>query len=271
MANFDVKAFVSSDIVSRHHQIVNDLQLRILNYTLQRVTDGIVFDKANPFVIADIGCGNGEFTKQLITQFPPKVKSIIPYLIDPYGDKEFGIHTLSDMDFSSKFPSNHCDIIICKGVAHLFSNFFMFLRNCERILKPGGMLILVQMSDEIKFPWGPYAQKSFDVSTKAESYQWVAYDELQQNNFNKSSSSLIKHCVVTHTRHKHEQTISKKSWIQFIECKSWSTLQSLNNEQIKHCVNFVKNKYRNIDNIKIETKWIITQCIKQRHSKQCKL
>eukprot|EP01083_Nonionella_stella_P080052 219773_1 len=271
MAAFDVERFVSSDIVSRHPQIVNDLESRILNYIQLLIADGRRFDRSNPLVIADIGCGDGQFTKQLVQKLPKQIHTVVPYLIDPYGNHNVGIHTFGEDVFSNQFPSAHCDVIICKGSAHLFSDFYRFLTNCQRILKQGGMFIMVQMSDEIKFPWGQYAQKSFDVSTKAESFEWVRCDELRPNNAGKLSANLIKHCVVHHMRFNRKVTVSKEQWINFIMSRAWSTLQSLTENQIEDCILFVKNKYKQSDDIQLNIRWIVTECIKKQFTTQCKL
>ena len=82
---------------------------------------------------------------------------ITKYLIDPFGNRDQNnIITLSDREFSDAFPSNHCDIIICKSVAHFFKNFDYWLFNCCRILKPNGCLYILHMSSNINFTeqWG---------------------------------------------------------------------------------------------------------------------
>ena len=262
MPEFNVESFVSSDVVSRHPAINDNTRQRILRYVKERVSNGAIYDRNNPLTIADIGCGNGKFTKGLVSKDIPKhckVNYINKYLMDPYGNREIGIHLMNDIDFANKFASCSCDIIICKGVVHLFNNFQNFLINCQRILKPNGLMIIIHMSDEISFPWGKYAQKSFEASVKSDSFKWVVYDELQQHQFKLTSKVLIPKCKVQHERLKRELHLTKQQWYRFVEQRSWSTIQSLTNEQLNSCLDFVNTNYPNdTDIVNVDLKWIVS-------------
>ena len=124
----------------RHPLIDNDLHSRIIR---QLTENSSQYTALNPLIIADIGCGDGSFTNNLISNIiinKLNIEHVTKYLIDPFGNRDTGnVITLSDREFSDAFPSNHCDIIICKSVAHFFKNFFYWIHHCCRILKPNGI------------------------------------------------------------------------------------------------------------------------------------
>ena len=162
--------------------IEKDIHSRIIRQ-LESTTSS-KYTVSNPLIIADIGCGDGAFTNNVISNIIIKkfnINHITKYLIDPFGNRDDDhILKLSDESFIDAFPSNHCDIIICKSVAHLFKNFNLYLFNCCRILKPNGCLYILNMSYNMDLTqqWGKYAQQSFALSLIDEATEW------QKNNGN---------------------------------------------------------------------------------------
>ena len=130
------------------------------------------------------------------------------------------------------------------------------------------------MSDEISFPWGKWAQKSFDVSTKSDSYKWIVYDELLQHQYKMTSNELVPLCKVKHERMTRKIKVTKKQWIRFIKDQSWSTLQALTNKQLDESVEFAKNYYKDYGNdeiIELDMKWIVTTMRKVGDTQKSKL
>merc|ERR1712154_243524 len=101
------------------------------------------------------------------------IKYVNKYLIDPFGNKHKNVITFNGEEFSNAFPSNFCDIIICKSAAHFLTRFDHWLHQCCRILKPNGCLYIMAMSDlNLKEQWGKHVQRTFDESITSESAKW---------------------------------------------------------------------------------------------------
>lgn len=159
MASFDQDAFQNFDVTKGATWIEDSAKERIISHVNAQVQNGTKYSRVNPLVIADIGCGSGEFMKTLVkNDIPSSINNITCLLYDPFGDKNNGISLFDNVDFQTKTASNSCDIIYVHGAAHLFKNFDEFLINCQRILKSNGLLMIVSMYDKLIFPWGKYAQ-----------------------------------------------------------------------------------------------------------------
>ena len=268
MESFDQNSFQDYDVVSRHPCVHDSVKDRILSHIDDQLQNGVTYSRSKPLVIADIGCGNGSFIKSLVkNDIPKSITCINTYLMDPFGDKNSGIMLFNDIDFQTKFASNYCDIILCKCVAHLFLDFRGFLLNCQRILKPNGLLLIATLTEDLKLPWGKYGQKSYDLTAKSDLFRWINMDELKQYNsiYNLSSNKLLKQCTVTHKRLSHKINVTKKDWHNLIKYRAWSCLQSLTDDHYQDCLSYVNKKYENIDDndtIDIKIHWGLSSVVK---------
>jgi len=255
---------VDSDVLVRHRLVDDCVHSRIVRQLSKNSQE---YTASNPCVVADIGCGDGLFTNNIIEHIiinQLNITHVTKYLIDPFGNRDQNkVLTLSDKEFSDAFPSNHCDIIICKSVSHFFNNFHYWLNNCCRILKPEGSLYLLNMSSEIDFKeqWGQYAQQMFDLSLINESHEWVARDgelpDFRGNNGNYG-------CSVKHHKFAELVTLEKAVWRKFVENRSWSTLQSLTDRALKETLRHVDEKYKNARTVELDLKWTLSVVTKHK-------
>ena len=215
--------------------------------------------------IADIGCGDGKFTNHLVNDIIVKklnIKHVNKYLIDPFGNRQQNIITLSDKEFSDAFPSNYCDIIICKSVAHFFKHFYYWLHQCCRILKPNGRLYVLGMSSDIDFKeqWGQHAQKSFELSLINEASHWEkASGPLPEFKDNMDVKSRHNYgCTVKHHKFNERIVLKKEVWRRFISNRSWSTLQSLTEKAIEETLEYVDKRYKNSPTVELDLRWTLS-------------
>lgn len=104
-------------------------------------------DQINVDYVCDVGCGNGFFTGDLKKRF--NCKSLIG--ID---SSQYALNQASELDFDEllkigdfnidKLPieSNSIDLVICKDVLEHLINPLFLVNEINRILKPGGCLLL---------------------------------------------------------------------------------------------------------------------------------
>jgi SAM-dependent methyltransferase len=53
-----------------------------------------------------------------------------------------------DADSKFPYPINYCDAAFAVDVIHHIVNYFVFFKECKRVLKPNGLLIIVTDSEE---------------------------------------------------------------------------------------------------------------------------
>ena len=112
-------------------------------------------DHSRPQQWADLGCGDGIFSKTLLRLLH---KDSFIYAIDkqPASFKEERI-TFIQQDFESDPLSlPPLDGLIIANAFHFVKNKFAFLQNIRRYLLPGGIFILVEYDTDIANRYVPY-------------------------------------------------------------------------------------------------------------------
>ena len=246
----------------RPQYIWSDLRSRIIRQLSNSPQE---YTLSVPLTIADIGCGDGNFTNQLVNDIiinRLNIKYVNKYLIDPFGNREDSIITLRDKEFGDAFPSNFCDIIICKFAAHFSEHFHHWLNQCCRILKPNGRLYILNMSSDLDFTeqWGPHPQKSLKLGFNCEVNDWQRTEgplpELKGGHG--ATSRYIYGCTVKHHKFNERVVLRKEDWRKFIAVRGWSNLQSLTGKSIKETLQFVDEKYKNSPTVDLDLKWTLS-------------
>lgn len=119
--------------------------------------------------IIDGGCGTGFMAKLFAEKTGPHGRVYAadndPNFIDSLQTTSTAANLLPILaDITTSIPlTDHCtDAFFVSGVLHMFSSTMLtsFLRNCKRIIKPGGMLAVVEMvKDEL--PFGPPVSQKY--------------------------------------------------------------------------------------------------------------
>ena len=265
---FDLDGFSHDDGVSGHPTVHNDLESRIEKHCTKYYSsdNGKQRNRSNPFVIADIGCGDGSFTTNLVSSnaIPLNIVNITKYLIDPNcnttnnGKANNSIFSMTADEFVSKCPSNHCDIIICKYVCHLLRDFDSFLKQCKRILKPNGVLYIILMSDKLNFKhfWGNVVQQIYDKSRNNKAHNWVKKGTVTVGDCN------VKEFTVQHCHLSQKLTLNKQQATDFIKYRAWSSLQRVDQSVIDRIL--LQNATK--ETIDLEIHWSVSEVRKLAQS-----
>lgn len=100
-------------------------------------------------VFADIGSGTGIFTEQLLdhgcTVFAVEPNEDMRRIAEEKLNGREGFHSVDGMDKNTKLPNNSVDFVTVAQAFHWF-DIPAFKKECQRILKPGGKVILVYNS-----------------------------------------------------------------------------------------------------------------------------
>lgn len=245
----------------------------IISYVQRRLDAGEEFLFDTPLTIADVGCGDGSYTKNTLI---PRIRKLFvdkqrpvhieKYLIDPFGDKNKGILTLTEKEFATKIPNNYCDIITCFGCTHFFDDFPMFLNNCYGILKPGGILFIVKTSNTMVLPLGNKGQKAYE---KVNSCSWCGRDFIKAANEQMNSKDgkvlekLFGNSRIRVNKVSKTFDVPKQDWVNLIKHRQWSNFCLLNDQEIKESIDFVDSIYPNrTDNVKVPVDWFLTTIVK---------
>ena len=104
---------------------------------------------------ADIGCGNGIFSKGLLTLLH---KDSIIYAIDkqPASFKAERIQFIQQDFERDPLPFSPLDGLIMANAFHFVKNKFTFLQNIRTYLLPGGIFILVEYDTDSANRYVPY-------------------------------------------------------------------------------------------------------------------
>lgn len=104
---------------------------------------------------ADLGCGNGLFTRALLNLLPDK--SIV-YAIDKksFAFSNQNIH-FSHLDFEKEFLSlPPLNGLMMANSLHFIKNKLPLLQKLKMYLKPGGAFLLIEYNTEKGNRWVPY-------------------------------------------------------------------------------------------------------------------
>ncbi len=123
----------------------------------------------NDLVVLEIGCGNGNGTKLIKKYFKPK--KIVAIDLDPKminiakknNTDPSVLFTVSDAAKLASIPDNSFDAIFDFGIIHHIPNWKNCLNELKRVVKPGGELILEDLSIEsFSTPFGKIMRKVLD-------------------------------------------------------------------------------------------------------------
>lgn len=115
--------------------------------------------------ILEIGCGNGRGTKLIKKYFAPtRIEAIDldPKMIDLARRSGMGAFARFQVGDAAKlnFPDSTFDAVIDFGIIHHIPNWRDCLKELHRVLKPGGQLILEDLSIEtFSTPFGKFLRK----------------------------------------------------------------------------------------------------------------
>ncbi len=101
--------------------------------------------------ILEIGCGNGTGTKLIQKYFRPKqihALDLDPRMIERARRKNKATSITFEVGDAAKlrFPNNHFDAVVDFGIIHHIPNWQDCLKELKRVLKPGGELLLEDLS-----------------------------------------------------------------------------------------------------------------------------
>jgi 2-polyprenyl-3-methyl-5-hydroxy-6-metoxy-1,4-benzoquinol methylase len=103
------------------------------------VVETLLFERGRPEVVLDIPCGHGAFSKRLINQGIAEVHAADCLELIQLPDVTFRV---ADMNKPLPYEDNCLDAVTCiEGIEHL-ERPFDFVRECRRILKPRGTVII---------------------------------------------------------------------------------------------------------------------------------
>lgn len=124
----------------------------ILQNLAKKIKDNTVnFGFGNDFKFLDIGCGNGYKTTSFghYLGIEPKnlygtdIKNWGPYSESKHDSHEFNFKYIKE-DETLDFPNNYFNLVTCFLTIHHVKNLDKLLLEIKRILKPGGILLLVE-------------------------------------------------------------------------------------------------------------------------------
>ena len=137
-------------------------------------------DGSKPQQWADIGCGNGIFSKALLSLLH---KDSIIYAIDKRHTsiKEERIKFIQQ-DFENDLLSvPPLDGLIMANAFHFVKNKFAFLQNIRRYLLPGGIFILVEYDTDIANSYVPYPISFHSAATLFKQADFELFEKINEH------------------------------------------------------------------------------------------
>jgi SAM-dependent methyltransferase len=101
------------------------------------------FDEQRPLQAIDLPCGNGEFARYLQQLFPQAVITACDLFPPPTNDKGITYHRTDlteDLPFQKQ--EGQYDLVTSISGIMMFGNTLRFIKNCTRLLKPGGTFVI---------------------------------------------------------------------------------------------------------------------------------
>lgn len=145
-----------SDIHQKYDLMNHLLSFGVDNLWRSRAAKEAVI-KANSYEILDIAAGTGEFSIAIYKECSRSAKDVNISGIDFNKDmlkvakrkaKKLRLDIRFDVGdaLSLKFPANNFDVVTSAFALRDFDNLNKFIKEAYRVLKPGGKVILVEMS-----------------------------------------------------------------------------------------------------------------------------
>lgn len=105
-------------------------------------------------LVLDIGCANGGLSRELIAKTDCKIEGVelLPLLVEmgKTQNKELGLDdkfTIQPGGMSDiPFEDNHFDFVFCSDVIGLVEDLNLAFKECARVLKPGGKMLVYATS-----------------------------------------------------------------------------------------------------------------------------
>jgi ubiquinone/menaquinone biosynthesis C-methylase UbiE len=113
----------------------------------------------------EIGCGNGIGTQLILEYFKPRefvATEYDPRLVEIARIKNEGSKAIVEQGNAAalKFPENDFDAVVGLSVIHHIPNWKVCVDELHRVLKPGGLLIIKELSIEtFETPFGRVARR----------------------------------------------------------------------------------------------------------------
>lgn len=125
----------ATDSYSEHAVVQNEMS-RILAGKMTAII------KTVPKEIIEFGAGNGEFTQRYFPSLNPHVSELKLWDIAAINPLLPGTHLITDAELQIKSePDESVDIICGSATIQWFNNPLRFIRECHRVLRPGGLLV----------------------------------------------------------------------------------------------------------------------------------
>lgn len=131
-------------VAQRFHKVADCYGL---NAVVQKRMTGILADKLTgeicnpPCRIIEFGAGRGEFTLEYIPKISHQNLSLELWDISHVSPQLPGQHIIGDAELLIKNePDESSDIICGSATIQWFNNPLRFIRDCQRVLRPGGIL-----------------------------------------------------------------------------------------------------------------------------------
>ena len=186
----------------------------------------------------DIGSCNGVFANDIMNIN----KNGIFLSVDPYPLHD-NIINMKGEDFIKTIPKNTYDIITCNYCIHLINNLDNFFYDCYNVLNNDGVMYIISLSPNSKFPWTTEINKYFIEScTNIDNYIY------QQFNINKNT--YTKKIIIEHNVFEN-----------IVKNRAISNLYKNTDEEINNCIIDCKNKYQN-NNVEIILEYYIYKLYK---------
>jgi SAM-dependent methyltransferase len=149
---------------------------------------------------ADIGCGNGIFSKALLSLLP---KGSIIYAIDrqPASFKEEGIKFIQQDFEKDPLSLPPLDGLIMANALHFVKNKPAFLQNIRKHLLPGGIFILVEYDTDAANKYVPWP---ISCGSAATLFKQAGFEQFEKINEHPSvyhrANMYAAHCIKRQNR-----------------------------------------------------------------------
>ena len=137
-------------------------------------------DSSNPQQWADIGCGDGIFSKALL-RLLPQDSSI--YAIDkrPASFREEQIKFIQQDFENDPLSLPPLDGLIMANALHFVKDKLNFLQNIRKYLLPGGIFILVEYDTDIANSFVPYPISFHSAATLFKQFDFELFEKINEH------------------------------------------------------------------------------------------
>lgn len=200
------------------------------------------------FTIVDIGGGTGD-TISKIKQGYSWACRVHCTLVEPHAklaeqaiDMTYPPDTVICMS-AEKYVMQACpasvDVIICQQMIHHIDGLDSFLTHAKRLLKPGGLIIIVTRSRATAFPFGMHGKRSWSESIPVGNSPEEISPLLTECGFRTSAVTL-----------RFPMKVDVSQWVECISTlPMFSNISSLSETDRSDDVKEIRGRYQNEDHI----------------------